>query len=176
MEHQKRFVRSNDEDGKKSEVLQNKIEKEPKECRNIVCKGKKGDRGPRGPKGDVGIRVFAGAVKKAEKGQKGDRGAQGPPGPSLEKPKIIEGPRDVEGNEGGAVIFSCKSQGNPKPEVSWKINGMRINTKNERMKINRDGVLQILNIQASDTGTVQCIAKNFFGEMSAEAALKVNSK
>ena len=176
MEHQKRLARSNDEDGKESEVFQNKIEKQQKECRTIVCKGQKGDRGPKGQKGDVGIRVFAGAVKKAEKGQKGDRGPQGPPGPSLEKPKIIEGPRDVEGNEGGAVMFSCKSHGNPKPEVSWKINGMSINNKNERMKINRDGALQILNIQASDTGKVQCTAKNFFGDMSAEATLQVNSK
>ena len=147
-----------------------------KECKKIVCKGQKGDRGPKGEKGETGLRVLAGAVKKVEKGQKGDKGPRGPPGPSLERPRIVERPRDKVGNEGGSAMFSCKSQGNPKPDVNWKINGVEIKGKNERIKIDRNGILRILNLQASDTGTVKCTAKNFFGEASEEATLKVNSK
>ena len=145
-------------------------------CQKIVCKGQKGDPGPRGLKGDTGHTVFAGAVRTAEKGQKGDIGARGPPGPSLEKPRIVEGPSDVTGNEGGSVRFSCESHGNPMPDVIWMINGEKIQSKDERFKINGNGRLQIINLQARDTGVVQCKAKNYFGESAATAKLTVNSK
>ena len=176
MENHKRFARSNADNGKEDGTLQNTLENQAQECKMVVCKGQKGDRGPRGQKGETGITVFAGAVKRAQKGQKGDKGPRGPPGPSLEKPRIIEKPSSAEGNEGGSVTFTCRSQGNPKPDVNWKINGMTINKGHERITYDNNGRLRVNNLQVSDAGMVQCTAKNFFGEASKEARLKVNSK
>lgn len=177
MQHQVRLTRSIVDAVEGSKLLKT-LERQAgqeKECKKIICKGQKGDRGPKGEKGETGIGKFVGEVKKVEKGQKGDKGPRGPPGPSLERPRILEGPTDEVGNEGGSATFSCKSQGNPKPDVSWKINGMEIKGKNDRMKIDRNGILRILNLEASDRGTVKCTAKNFFGEASEEAKLKVNT-
>lgn len=176
--------------GKEMEVLQNMFRtlemfkreligrqnNKTRECRKIVCKGQKGDRGPRGPKGDIGYTKYAGAVTKAEKGQKGDTGPRGLPGPSLEKPSIVERPADVTGREGDSALFTCNSRGNPKPDLSWTVNGKAIKNTDERIKMVGNGRLQITNLQASDSGTVGCTAKNFFGEVSATAELNVNSK
>ena len=147
-----------------------------KECRKVVCVGQKGEPGPRGLKGDIGDTRYLGEGSKGAKGQKGEIGPRGPPGPSLQKPLIAQGPSDVTGKEGDTVLFSCEAKGNPMPDQSWKINGKMVQSRNSRIKITGDGRLQISKMIKSDIGTVKCIAKNVFGEASAEARLNINSK
>lgn len=36
-----------------------------------------------------------------------------------EKPKLIEEPNDIDVSFGGTAHFSCKADGDPKPDIVW---------------------------------------------------------
>lgn len=37
-----------------------------------------------------------------------------------EKPKIVEGPKDVVTQENSEVLFNCRASGEPEPMIIWK--------------------------------------------------------
>ena len=148
---------------------------------SLLCKtGRRGKPGPRGPKGDagrLGARGPPGLLGiDGQKGEKGDPGPRGSPGLSVEKPQLTERPSNVTTKENRTVTFLCKAKGHPLPEMEWRINEKTVNSSSSRIKIIGDFGLQIDNVHATDAGSVECIAKNIFGNDGAVAKLIVHSK
>ncbi|KAM5135419.1 LOW QUALITY PROTEIN: peroxidasin homolog [Mantella aurantiaca] len=91
---------------------------------------------------------------------------------NCEMPRIISEPRDADVVLGNTVYFTCRAEGNPKPDIRW------IHNKNEmdmsydgRLNLLHDGTLMIQNTQESDKGVYQCAAKNIAGEVRTHEAV-----
>lgn len=56
------------------------------------------------------------------------------------------------------VTFSCTATGNPKPRVTWRVNGMPA-SNTDKHSID-DDTLTILYTDAADTGSYTCVAHN----------------
>ena len=153
---------------------------------NITTRCQKGDRGRRGkygPKGQKGSRGDPGLPgvqgptgQQGMKGQKGDTGPRGPPGRSIEEPKITTKPVNTTVKEGDTATFTCESKGYPKPEITWMVGNMSVETGNKRFKVIENIGLQVDSVEAEDEGKVKCMAKNVFGTDKAEATLTVQGK
>ncbi|XP_049945798.1 protogenin A-like [Schistocerca serialis cubense] len=71
------------------------------------------------------------------------------------------------------VRFNCEAVGEPKPEIVWFKDGVRLHI-NGRMK-QRGAELLIATTQMSDSGLYQCAARNAAGENYAVARLSIKS-
>lgn len=94
------------------------------------------------------------------------------------KPRIMEGPEDVEVKIGGTVIFTCRVSGSPKPEVKWMLNSDEVDMDGERHVMLEDGTLVISEITENDVGEYECIARSDMGftkSRKARALIGVNS-
>lgn len=124
--------------------------------------GEKGSRGPIGPRGERGT-----------KGEKGDAGIRGPPGPTVVRPKKVQGLQDVAALEHHDAVFSCDSDGYPRAEIEWLHKGLRTRTNATRRTTANQTHFEIRNVTLSDSGVVECVARNFMGEVRARASLTV---
>ncbi|CAG0883608.1 unnamed protein product [Darwinula stevensoni] len=88
-----------------------------------------------------------------------------------EGPKILEGPRDQEVEEGGWVKFPCRSDGNPRPTVTWVFNGKRL-LQLPNVRISASG-LEVLRVKKNHAGVYQCFAANGVGRATQSALLRV---
>lgn len=82
-------------------------------------------------------------------------------------PKFIFTSTDLEVVEGSQVRVNCRLTGRPAPEVKWFLNGQpRCSDQRNRIMVNETGynTLLILDTKLSDSGVVQCWAKNRSGE------------
>ena len=139
--------------------------------------GKYGPKGQKGSRGDPGLPGVQGPVgPQGIKGQKGDTGPRGPPGLSIEEPKIIVKPVNTTVKEGDTATFTCESKGYPKPEITWTVGNISVETGNKRFKVIESIGLQIDSVEAVDEGKVKCTAKNVIGTDKAEATLTVQGK
>ncbi|XP_042897805.1 peroxidasin [Parasteatoda tepidariorum] len=87
------------------------------------------------------------------------------------RPKITEEPNDVDVTFGGTAYFSCKADGDPKPDIVWLHNSNEISpSEGERYSILTDGTLMITEAQDLDAGVYECMAKNPAGEIKSRAA------
>uniref|UniRef100_UPI00398F47F3 peroxidasin homolog isoform X2 n=1 Tax=Pristiophorus japonicus TaxID=55135 RepID=UPI00398F47F3 len=85
---------------------------------------------------------------------------------NCEKPRITTQPRDADVTSGNTVYFTCRAEGNPKPEIIWLRNNNALDMKyNPRLNLLDDGTLMIQNTQEDDQGVYQCMAKNVAGEV-----------
>ncbi|XP_067878223.1 peroxidasin homolog isoform X2 [Heterodontus francisci] len=85
---------------------------------------------------------------------------------NCEKPRITTQPQDADVTSGNTVYFTCRAEGNPKPEIIWLRNNNALDMKyNPRLNLLDDGTLMIQNIQEDDQGVYQCMAKNVAGEV-----------
>ncbi|XP_070489904.1 protein sax-3-like [Chironomus tepperi] len=88
-------------------------------------------------------------------------------------------PQDTNVAHGETVMLECgPPRGNPEPIISWRKNGQTMDLAGlKRIRIADGGNLIIQNVQQSDDGRYQCIAKNAVGvRESAVAVLKVMVK
>ncbi|XP_028923525.1 neural cell adhesion molecule L1 isoform X1 [Ornithorhynchus anatinus] len=75
---------------------------------------------------------------------------------------------------GETVRLDCQVQGKPRPEVTWKINGVPLDdlTKDKNRKV-QGGALILSNVQPNDTMVTQCEARNTHGLLLANAFVYV---
>lgn len=156
--------------------------------------GPPGPPGPRGPPGLPGPKGPPGPPGKSQGSQglgssRGNReknvsGMQ----PGLEmnsdtnkekikgsQPSIVKGMHDVYVKINSSAIFVCEASGDPNPEIIWKYNGE--STKNlPNTEIIRKTMLRISNLKHTDTGIVECIARNENGEDRKIANLTIASR
>ncbi|KAG8198932.1 hypothetical protein JTE90_015139 [Oedothorax gibbosus] len=87
------------------------------------------------------------------------------------RPKLIEEPNDIDVSFGGTAYFSCKADGDPKPDIVWLHNSNEILPEHDdRYNILTDGTLMITEAQDLDEGVYECMAKNPAGEAKSRAA------
>uniref|UniRef100_A0A8C4RTY0 Peroxidasin like n=1 Tax=Erpetoichthys calabaricus TaxID=27687 RepID=A0A8C4RTY0_ERPCA len=91
---------------------------------------------------------------------------------NCKKPRITSEPQDADVTFGNTVYFTCKAEGNPKPEITWLHNNNEIDMRDDiRFNLLEDGTLMIQNIRESDGGTYQCMARNVAGETKTQEVL-----
>ncbi|GBM59397.1 Peroxidasin [Araneus ventricosus] len=87
------------------------------------------------------------------------------------RPKLTEEPNDVDVSFGGTAYFTCRADGDPKPDIVWLHNSNEIlPEQDERYSILDDGTLMITEAQDLDEGVYECMAKNPAGEIKSRAA------
>lgn len=74
-----------------------------------------------------------------------------------------------EYSEGETILINCYAKANPKAEIMWKKNELRLETDaNDRYYLKSDNqVLIIKNSRQSDSGVYLCLAKNELGIISS---------
>uniref|UniRef100_A0A674HZE2 Ig-like domain-containing protein n=1 Tax=Terrapene triunguis TaxID=2587831 RepID=A0A674HZE2_9SAUR len=88
---------------------------------------------------------------------------------NCERPRITTEPHDADVKLGNTVYFTCRAEGNPKPEIIWLHNNNEIDMKDDgRRNLLQDGTLMIQNTKESDKGVYQCMAKNIAGEVKTQ--------
>uniref|UniRef100_A0A9L0TF86 Lactoperoxidase n=2 Tax=Equus TaxID=9789 RepID=A0A9L0TF86_HORSE len=86
-----------------------------------------------------------------------------------ERPRITSEPQDADVTSGNTVFFTCRAEGNPKPEIIWLRNNNELSMKTDsRLNLLDDGTLMIQNTQETDQGIYQCMAKNVAGEVKTQ--------
>ncbi|XP_026677159.1 peroxidasin-like [Diaphorina citri] len=91
------------------------------------------------------------------------------------KPRITEDPRDVEVTLGDEVFFTCKAEGNPRPEIVWVRDNNAVDMDDPRFQQTSDG-LMIHSMEASDEGVYECMAKSPMGEVKSQPARAIFDK
>ncbi|XP_055486212.1 roundabout homolog 1-like, partial [Leucoraja erinacea] len=82
-----------------------------------------------------------------------------------------QNPSDVMVAAGEPAVMEClPPRGHPEPTISWNMNGVRLNDRDERITI-RGGKLMITNTQKSDAGQYVCVGTNMVGERESEVAV-----
>ncbi|XP_068176042.1 leucine-rich repeat and immunoglobulin-like domain-containing nogo receptor-interacting protein 1-B [Antennarius striatus] len=81
-------------------------------------------------------------------------------------------------DEGSTVRFSCPSEGEPAPVVTWRTPRKELvttRTGGSRRSVAPDGTLEVRYAQIQDNGTYVCTASNAAGNASSSAHLFVHS-
>ncbi|XP_061699023.1 peroxidasin isoform X1 [Syngnathoides biaculeatus] len=93
---------------------------------------------------------------------------------SCEIPRITSEPQDVDVTSGNTVYFTCRAEGNPKPQIIWLRNNNALNMRDDsRLNLLEDGTLMIQDTRETDQGVYQCMAKNVAGEVkTSEVTLR----
>uniref|UniRef100_A0A3P8UDY7 Peroxidasin n=1 Tax=Cynoglossus semilaevis TaxID=244447 RepID=A0A3P8UDY7_CYNSE len=93
---------------------------------------------------------------------------------NCEVPRITSEPQDVDVTSGNTVYFTCRAEGNPKPQIIWLRNNNALNMRDDsRLNLLEDGTLMIQNTRETDQGVYQCMAKNVAGEVkTSEVTLR----
>ncbi|KAF7704641.1 peroxidasin [Silurus meridionalis] len=85
---------------------------------------------------------------------------------NCEVPRITSEPQDVDVTSGNTVYFTCRAEGNPKPQIIWLRNNNALNMQDDsRLNLLEDGTLMIQDTRETDQGVYQCMAKNVAGEV-----------
>ncbi|XP_017332074.1 peroxidasin [Ictalurus punctatus] len=85
---------------------------------------------------------------------------------NCEVPRITSEPQDVDVTSGNTVYFTCRAEGNPKPQIIWLRNNNALNMGDDsRLNLLEDGTLMIQDPRETDQGVYQCMAKNVAGEV-----------
>ena len=126
--------------------------------------GPAGPPGPVGPPGLNGVRKGRGNVQlsNSSKGLNSIRG----------RPSIAHGMKDALVKINSTAVFVCEAYGNPKPVISWRVNG-KAPSEISKAQVVKDKILQINNVEMADKGRVECIAWNSEGEDRRTANLTI---
>ena len=73
---------------------------------------------------------------------------------------------------GSVSILDCMVSGVPTPTVTWSHNGDTISSS-DRLSIDSEGVLRIMNTQLNDMGVYKCNATNGNHQMEGSITLNV---
>ncbi|KAJ3612857.1 hypothetical protein NHX12_019114 [Muraenolepis orangiensis] len=91
---------------------------------------------------------------------------------NCEVPRITSEPRDVDVTSGNTVYFTCRAEGNPKPQIIWLRNNNALNMRDDsRLNLLEDGTLMIQDTRETDQGVYQCMAKNVAGEVKTSEVM-----
>ena len=91
----------------------------------------------------------------------------------LAKPRIMNGPQDVEVRLGGTISFICEVIGDPIPEIKWMRDSNEVSADGNHYVIQDDGTLVISDVTEQDTGEYECVAKSEMGFTKSRKARAV---
>lgn len=93
-------------------------------------------------------------------------------------PSFVKKPALRQEDDGNRLVFECKLAGNPKPEVSWFREDVKIqNDERATFKVQEAGrntfavILELNDVVETDAGLYKVKAKNKYGEVSASINL-----
>ncbi|KOC63131.1 Peroxidasin [Habropoda laboriosa] len=89
------------------------------------------------------------------------------------KPRIMNGPQDVEVRLGGTINFACEVIGDPTPEIKWMRDSNEVSPDGNRCTIQEDGTLVISDVTEQDTGEYECVARSDMGSAKSRKARAV---
>ena len=93
--------------------------------------------------------------------------------PFSDKPTFTTYPRNQTVREGDNVTLLCDATGNPKPTISWTIDGLTVNiTVHPRIGLSSDNKqLTVSNVNRTDLShEYRCQANNSVGTITSDAA------
>ena len=90
-------------------------------------------------------------------------------------PKITVERSEVVINKQSRVILRCSAVGAPPPKIQWFKNKKKLK-ENDRIRINYDGSLVIVNPTTQDIGNYSCVAVSSAGSASGQIDVKIPSK
>ncbi|VBB33328.1 unnamed protein product, partial [Acanthocheilonema viteae] len=94
---------------------------------------------------------------------------------SSSPPVITEGPENQKVSLGSTVTFRCRADGEPRPFITWFLNGGEIHILKGHFHVSDDEMeLTISGITKYDEGVYSCMAANTVGSMIAEARLIID--
>lgn len=91
-------------------------------------------------------------------------------------PTIADSASEYSVTEGSSVRLACDVEGDPKPEVTWSKNGMRISDTDPHYFVDGSGSLKVLSVDQRDTATYSCTAVNIAGITEKRINLLVHSQ
>jgi hypothetical protein len=93
-------------------------------------------------------------------------------------PSVIEELFDITVISGKKAMLKCLINGEPKPEITWRKNGLVIGqTLDFKQTQNEDVVeLEIAETCIKDTGCYECMARNEKGEVTTSCQLTVKGR
>ncbi|CAH1404067.1 unnamed protein product [Nezara viridula] len=91
------------------------------------------------------------------------------------KPYIVEGPEDATAMAGTSVVFSCRVEGDPPPDVMWRRTAGGGPMPLARVHTLEDKSLKLETVSPEDEGEYSCVADNGVGTVTASATLTVHS-
>ncbi|XP_076677332.1 peroxidasin [Andrena cerasifolii] len=86
------------------------------------------------------------------------------------KPRIMNGPQDVEVRLGGTMSFTCEVIGDPPPEIMWMRDSNEVSPDGNRYVVQSDGTLVISDATEQDTGDYECVARSEMGSTKSRKA------
>ncbi|CAG9533092.1 unnamed protein product [Cercopithifilaria johnstoni] len=94
---------------------------------------------------------------------------------SSSPPVITETPENQKVSLGSTVTFRCRADGEPRPFITWFLNGGEIHLLKGHFHVSDDEVeLTISGVTKRDEGVYSCMAGNTVGSMIAEARLIID--
>ena len=98
-------------------------------------------------------------------------------------PSVIELMNETQ-NESGIASFTCQTDGEPLPTISWYFNGAPLDESNTAKYMITDrsiqnaisDILNIRNVESSDAGTYTCNATNVVSSDTSSGILTVNGE
>jgi L1 cell adhesion molecule len=78
--------------------------------------------------------------------------------------------------QGQSVRLLCEAHGDPKPQITWTKNGMRISEVDPHYFVDETGSLEIFSVDPQDTATYSCTVVNMAGIKEKRLSLFVQSK
>ena len=93
----------------------------------------------------------------------------------LAPPQLVQQPRNTKLLQGSDATFQAKLQGNPKPKLTWFMNGARLNPspRHQLTHSNHLATLKIRSVQPQDAGHYTLFAENAAGCIVSTAFLAV---
>ncbi|MCP9264611.1 Peroxidasin [Dirofilaria immitis] len=94
---------------------------------------------------------------------------------SSSPPVITESPENQEVSLGSNVTFHCRADGEPRPFITWFLNGGEIPILRGHFHVSDNEMeLTISKVTKHDEGVYSCMAGNTVGSMTAEARLLID--
>ena len=93
--------------------------------------------------------------------------------PFSDKPAFTTHPQNKTVREGDPVTLFCNATGNPRPSISWTIDGLPVNiTVHSRISFTADNKqLTVKNVNRTDSHhKYRCLARNSIGTITSYAA------
>ena len=90
-------------------------------------------------------------------------------------PSISNSENQLTVNEGESIRLSCEATGNPRPQIRWSKNGVRVDEFHSRYLVDETGSLTITSADAKDSAIYSCSALNIVGITEKRTSLFVQS-
>jgi Immunoglobulin I-set domain len=91
-------------------------------------------------------------------------------------PLIRDTPGDIVVTQGRSIRLPCEVSGDPRPQITWTKNGVRLSEVDPHYFISESGSLEIFSADPQDTATYSCTAINVAGVKEKRIMLFVQSK